>query len=72
MCSAPNVYMFVYILIGTHMVPLKYLLLAFSNIKLTGFLPSWGQVFEHMNNDVSHFTHTVYHLRLHLRFHLSL
>ena len=23
MCSAPNVYMFVYILIGTHMVPLK-------------------------------------------------
>ena len=22
MCSAPNVYMFVYILIGTHMVPL--------------------------------------------------
>ena len=24
MCSAPNVYMFVYILIGTHMVPLRY------------------------------------------------
>ena len=23
MCSAPNVYMFVYILIGTHMVPLR-------------------------------------------------
>ena len=23
MCSAPNVYMFVYILIGTHMVPLN-------------------------------------------------
>ena len=23
MCSAPNVYMFVYILIGTHMVPLS-------------------------------------------------
>ena len=23
MCSAPNVYMFVYILIETHMVPLK-------------------------------------------------
>ena len=23
MCSTPNVYMFVYILIGTHMVPLK-------------------------------------------------
>ena len=29
MCSAPNVYMFVYILIGTHMVPL-------SAVKLTG------------------------------------
>ena len=25
MCSAPNVYMFVYILIGTHMVPLSFL-----------------------------------------------
>ena len=24
MCSAPNVYMFVYILIGTHMVPLTH------------------------------------------------
>ena len=24
MCSSPNVYMFVYILIGTHMVTLKY------------------------------------------------
>ena len=23
MCSAPNVYMFIYILIGTHMVPLN-------------------------------------------------
>ena len=23
MCSAPNVYMFVYILIGSHMVPIK-------------------------------------------------
>ena len=23
MCSAPNVYMFVYILTGTHMVPLR-------------------------------------------------
>ena len=27
MCSAPNVYMFVYILIGTHMVPLSLLLI---------------------------------------------
>ena len=26
MCSAPNVYMFVYILIGTHMVPLSQIL----------------------------------------------
>ena len=24
MCSAPNVYMFVYMLIGTHMVPLSH------------------------------------------------
>ena len=24
MCSAPNIYMFVYILIGTHMVPLSH------------------------------------------------
>ena len=24
MCSAPNVYMFVYILIGAHMVPLNF------------------------------------------------
>ena len=28
MCSAPNVYMFVYILIGTHMVPLSSTCLA--------------------------------------------
>ena len=27
MCSAPNVYMFVYILIGTHMVPLTFYIL---------------------------------------------
>ena len=25
MCSAPNVYMFVYILIGTHLVPLTFI-----------------------------------------------
>ena len=36
MCSAPNVYMFVYILIGTHMVPLSccfhtFVLCAFGN-----------------------------------------
>ena len=31
MCSAPNVYMFVYILIGTHMVPLKRLSLKILN-----------------------------------------
>ena len=33
MCSAPNVYMFVYILIGTHMVPLMFLLLKGSKSK---------------------------------------
>ena len=27
MRSAPNVYMFVYILIGTHMVPLNYIII---------------------------------------------
>ena len=34
MCSAPNVYMFVYILIGTHMVPLNYI--TFHNLPLHG------------------------------------
>ena len=29
MCSAPNVYIFVYILIGTHMVPLNHQELAY-------------------------------------------
>ena len=35
MCSAPNVYMFVYILIGTHMVPLTWLKLINRNFNLT-------------------------------------
>ena len=34
MCSAPNVYMFVYILIGTHMVPLMENIYAYSCMNL--------------------------------------
>ena len=42
MCSAPNVYMFVYILIGTHMVPLNIMVAVASNF----FNPCRYEAFE--------------------------
>ena len=35
MCSAPNAYMFVYILIGTHMVPLRPGPICVNNMSVT-------------------------------------
>ena len=41
MCSAPNVYMFVYILIGTHMVPLNSVLQTEAQFKSFKLLASY-------------------------------
>ena len=40
MCSAPNVYMFVYLLIGTHMVPLRVIYVLSLGFLLASFLQS--------------------------------